>query len=322
LKGLFLDGDFEPPSRNLTASESLVVKEMQRLKEESILQIDFIQDIKSLNADALKIVFQNIQSFKKHKPDIVNDEFYKSSDILIFVEAGNVKDTEANFQDFFLLGSGINDRKCRGYLVFVKNHLRTKVKFLKDNQSRMNEKEVEIFMFEANNTLILGCYKAPNKSLSCIKSELLHLNYYDFLQKSYKQIIFVGDFNHDLNNPVDEITGNKFINEIKLNLSLKAITTDGDTQIDWCLAQDQTAINCGTYESYFSYHKALWIITENIDKSFYKSNRDSCYMSVDGLNNMYLKNSISNNNINSSFKSESNHKTELRAPLSETYWQN
>jgi ATP-dependent exoDNAse (exonuclease V) alpha subunit len=87
LKGLFLDGDFEPPSRNLTASESLVVKEMQRLKEESILQIDFIQDIKSLNADALKIVFQNIQSFKKHKPDIVNDEFYKSSDILIFVEA-------------------------------------------------------------------------------------------------------------------------------------------------------------------------------------------------------------------------------------------
>lgn len=205
-------------------------------------------------------------------------------------------------------------------MVFVKNHLRTKVKFLKDNQSRMNEKEVEIFMFEANNTLILGCYNATNKSLSCIKSDLLHLNYYDFLQKIYKQIIFVGDFNHDLNNPVDEITGNKFINEIKLNLSLKAITTDGDTQIDWCLAQDQTAINCGTYESYFSYHKALWIITENIDKSFYKSNRDSCYMSVDGLNNMYLKNSISNNNINSSFNSESNHKTELRPPLSETYF--
>jgi hypothetical protein len=67
LKGLFVDGDFEPPSRNLTASESLVVKKMQRLKEESILQIDFIQDIKSNNADALKIVFPNIQSFKKHK---------------------------------------------------------------------------------------------------------------------------------------------------------------------------------------------------------------------------------------------------------------
>ncbi len=43
-------------------------------------------------------------------------------------------------------------------------------------------------------------------------------------------------------------------------------------------------------------------------------------MSVNGLNNMYLKNSISNNNINSSFKSESNHKTELRPPLSETYF--
>ncbi len=49
------------------------------------------------------------------------------------MEAGNVKDTEANFQDFFLLVSGVNDRKCRGYLVFVKNRLRTKVKFLKDN---------------------------------------------------------------------------------------------------------------------------------------------------------------------------------------------
>jgi hypothetical protein len=86
--GLFLDGDFKAPSK-MDSGCNIVINEMQRMKTISPLSfnIKFLQDIKT---SELKIVFHNVQSYQKHRLDVLCDQFYTQADILLFVEVGDV----------------------------------------------------------------------------------------------------------------------------------------------------------------------------------------------------------------------------------------
>jgi len=276
LEGLFFDGQFEPPE--IVGLEDETYVEMNRLLTTSNLnyELTFLQDI---NNCSLKVVFQNVQSFRKHKMDIISDPFFMMADVLIFVEVGVVDSSLTNIPNFYLLSSTFQEKKCRGYLVFVKTNLIKRAVFITDNVDRMTSSNIELFVFKINNIGIIGVYKSPSKSLNDISKELEKIKYEKLIKDNQlSQIFMLGDFNHDLN---DSIKRNKAEN-FMVKYGLKSVidngnmTTDGNTLIDWCLTNVISGFQFGIYESYFSYHKPIWFAMNSL---YQKSNDEDEFIS-------------------------------------------
>jgi hypothetical protein len=288
--GLFLDGDFKAPSK-MDSGCNIVINEMQRMKKISPLSfnIKFLQDIKT---SELKIVFHNVQSYQKHRLDVLCDQFYTQADILLFVEVGDVSKEHLKIPGFYLCSSAFRRKKCRGYLCFVKESLMQDTRFICDNIQDMDS-NVEVFIISHKNIGICGLYKAPGKTLSDVKEQLLNLKIHELI-KNYENFFVFGDFNHDLNNIEKNKVGTKFISDLGLKnaLGLNLSTTNDLTQIDWCLSKATNGFECGIYESYFSHHKPIWI---NVDSNI--TNRDSKITSSETkLSNMdTVINSLSDN---------------------------
>ncbi len=137
--GLFLDGDFKAPSK-MDSGCNIVINEMQTMKTISPLSfnIKFLQDIKT---SELKIVFHNVQSYQKHRLDVLCDQFYTLADTLLFVEVGDVSKEHLKIPD--MCSSAFRRKKCRGYLCFVKESLMQDTRFICDNIQDM-ETNVEV----------------------------------------------------------------------------------------------------------------------------------------------------------------------------------
>jgi hypothetical protein len=262
LEGLYLDGTFVAPSRIKDATYC----EMNRLLLNSKLNfsLTFLQDIHN---SELKIIFFNIQSFNKHKADIEVDLFYTCADILMFVETGFVSNDIAKLPGFYLCSSAFTKIKCRGYLLYVKNHLASQTFFIGDNISRMDKKDIEIFIVKIHNIGVIGVYKAPGKNLCDVLKEFNKLNYEKLIDDyDLKKVFIFGDFNHNLKDIKFKHSALEFIEKLKMKnvLNEQLNTTDQNTHIDWCLSNADTGFQCGIYESYFSYHKPIWVALNEI----------------------------------------------------------
>lgn len=88
-----------------------------------------------------------------------------------------------------------------------------------------------------------------------------------------KQLFFLGDFNIDLKlKPRNTFLTKLLIpNNFISNLSKEESTTYSHSQIDWIFSNCPKKISCGSYQTVFSYHKALYAIineqTERINLS-------------------------------------------------------
>jgi hypothetical protein len=155
------------------------------------------------------------------------------------------------------------------------------------------DSNVEVFIISHKNIGICGLYKAPGKTLSDVKEQLLNLKIHELI-KNYENFFVFGDFNHDLNNIEKNKVGYKFMSDLGLKnaLGINLSTTNDLTQIDWCLSKATNGFECGIYESYFSHHKPIWI---NVDSNL--TNRDSKITSSETkLSNMdTVINSLSDN---------------------------
>jgi len=70
LKGLFIDGTFEPPAT--PPENDLVTKEMDRLRNQSFhFELKFLQDF---GPSYVKVYFHNVQSFPLHLSDLIADK--------------------------------------------------------------------------------------------------------------------------------------------------------------------------------------------------------------------------------------------------------
>ena len=184
----------------------------------------------------------------------------------------------------------------------------------------MWEKNIEVFFFKVLDIAIGGCYKAPGKSLTDIEMELINVNYLKiYNDENFKQFLIMGDFNHDLKNEKKAKTAYEFINKIRLKncMHTHTNTTDEETQIDWCLSKYEENFSCGTYESYFSYHKPIWILSSYgqnlniINPEISNLKKEFSQMSIDIVSNSISHSmSITASQSQNSLKSDSTEETD------------
>jgi exonuclease III len=139
--------------------------------------------------------------------------------------------------------------------MFIKKELKSHV----SNFMIVLKEEIEITFFEFKNYTIVFIYKPVQ-----VQFEMLVDSLNSFFQENQihnnKQIILLGDFNIDFTKSDNR---NKLLNlsiQFEFLFSDQTFTTDNNTQIDAILFNfNRKKFKIfDTYESYFSYHKALW----------------------------------------------------------------
>jgi hypothetical protein len=108
---------------------------------------------------------------------------------------------------------------------------------------------------------ICGIYKSPKTNQMLLKKEFEKINLKSIIE-CFDDFFVVGDFNFNLN----KNEGQDLINSLNLiDVMNKESVTDQNTKIDWILSKNKEGFICGVYESYFSYHKPLWINLMNFE---------------------------------------------------------
>lgn len=168
-------------------------------------------------------------------------------------------------------------------MLYVKNHLASQTFFIGDNISRMDKKDIEIFIVKIHNIGVIGVYKAPGKNLSDVLKEFNKLNYEKLIDDyDIKKVFIFGDFNHNLKDIKFKHSALEFIEKLKMKnvLNEQLNTTDQNTHIDWCLSNADTGFQCAIYESYFSYHKPIWVALNEIYDYDIKDNLNQSMQSM------------------------------------------
>jgi hypothetical protein len=185
------------------------------------------------------------------------------ADVLLFVEVGKIRSYK--IPGFKLLSGSIDSKSMktyRGYLCYIKESLFEFASFMLDNSESYNFSQVEIFILRIKNIGICGIYKSPKTNQMLLRKEFEKINLKSIIE-CYDDFFVVGDFNLNLNNN----EGEDLINSLNLIdvMNKESVTTDHNTRIDWILSKKKEGFMCGVYESYFSYHKPLWITVNEFE---------------------------------------------------------
>ena len=255
LQNLYILGDFN--QSKITISPK-VASEMKRLRMKALLQLCF-KPLYLFNNDVLKVLFHNCQSLRLHMPDILEDYNVKSSDICMFAETKLCKHditSTLEIPDFDLFRNDFTEvRTAYGSAIYTKKSLATDIS--SENCNRIELTVANVYFYEQHIQLI-SVYIRPNEPVQDIKYALQHLT---TKLNPEEPIVIMGDFN------IDSMAENsryaavcRVLASINCHQVLKESTTNSRTCIDLIFTNLQ---NCdfvtGVLESYFSYHKPVYI---------------------------------------------------------------
>ena len=104
---------------------------------------------------------------------------------------------------------------------------------------------------------VMAVYKPPAVSLQCLLNSL-----YSAVRKNCERdsrLIIMGDFNIDIyGSTLDYQQLEQFMSDMGLKQHVSEMTTDMRTAIDHIYSNLEN-VTCGVSETYFSYHKSVWI---------------------------------------------------------------
>ena len=213
--------------------------------------------------DQCKIVCLNTQSLHRHLPDVTADHNLQAADLAIYTETRFCKhDTEESTEiagkyQFINYGSSNNPqtRPPHGTAVYSTSPFKTNYpKICSSSQVEITSIHVQ---GKLQNITVVAVYNPPRTSVKTLCQVLK-----DSLPcTSTENLIVLGDFNI---NWLQETSSKRRLHNLMLSLGLteqiKQYTTDNQTQIDLIFSNLEPQIfHCGVLETYWSYHKAVWI---------------------------------------------------------------
>ena len=248
--------NFEP--QKIKVSDDVKI-EMARLRQQpySAKQIQ----LNGITAH-LKIAYINAQSLHKHRLDVAQDHNMTSVDILIcaetrYQESDTNADTEIPGFSCFRNDAEKKgaQRPVYGLAIYYKPDL------MKHSPVKTNKNGVEMQVCTVKTapkeTKIVSVYKLPAVTLKSLQDALFSVIRQHI--KANETFILIGDFNIDVLNPnllYEQLQ--EFMTDVGLKQHINEYTTDMRTAIDH-LYSNASNITCGTIETYFSFHKAVWI---------------------------------------------------------------
>ena len=248
--------------RKVKASEEVKL-EMGRLRQQSCPStVRNLYDVKA----PLKIAYVNAQSLHRHKMDVEHDFNLSNADVL-FCSETRFQETDAKYMTEILgMCSFRNDAEKKsvqrppyGIVVYYKPHLMQQAPVI----ANMNDVEILVCTLKKGsdrNIKVMGVYRPPATPLQCLLNAL-----YSAVRKNWEQdsqLIIMGYFNIDIYGSTSDYKQLKqFMLGIGLKQHISGMTTDLRTAIDHIYSNFENAV-CGVSETYFSYHKSIWIAVQ------------------------------------------------------------
>ena len=256
--GLYIVDDFIQAAKSSRPNDK-VAREMARMEKECLLKFS-LQYLHMLPSEcSIRIMFHNCTSLVAHVKHIVSDPAFMCCDLLFFNET-NVKNMHesVNLPHYKIVANVVHrtaKRACGGSAVYMNNESPKSYEVLLENDYIQKHGHVEICALRINCGVFVLIYKSPgvqySEFIDLMNSVLPRLSCYS------KKITCVGDFNVT----AGEITklNDYFIQyNMLLKVKLGEPSTDSGSQIDLVYSSD-SALSSGYYESYYSYHKPVWM---------------------------------------------------------------
>ena len=143
-----------------------------------------------------------------------------------------------------------------GIAVYYKSELMEQVPVIA-NMSAVEILVCEIKRKYCSSVKVMAVYKPPAVPLQCLLNSL-----YSPVMKNCERdsrLIIMGDFNIDIYGSTSDYQQlEQFMSDMGLKQHFSEMTTDMRTAIDHIYSNLEN-ITCGVSETYFSYHKSVWI---------------------------------------------------------------
>jgi hypothetical protein len=193
---------------------------------------------------------------------MVCDPIFLAVDLLLFAETWTLARDSYDFPGYETIGriDCIGSRTGYGVYCCVKSSKQQLVSNVQLIHNRSGHGHVEIVRFDFQTVTFCVVYNSPQASASMTVAELSKA-----LGHHQTELIVVADMNVNLlttrnSAPEHMLAGLGLASMLPAN----AVSTDGNTQIDWCFSNRSVRVR--PYESLFSYHKPLHM-TWNVDRS-------------------------------------------------------
>ena len=235
-----------------------VINEMERLRTHCKVQL-CITPLYTIQAK-LKVLFHNVQSLNCHFKDVIADKNYAAADILMFAETK----LHASDADHSLKIPGFADpirfdwefpystpRPTYGLCIYVKESIN--IAYHEYQSSNAPNLMYQVATFTVTNMstedVTIACvYSKPKNNETLLRQELHNL----LLPCFDDRTLIMGDFNVDLKK--------KPVVFSNIPQVVTQVTTNERTLIDHIYTNIPTnEYTTGVYESYFSYHKPVWL---------------------------------------------------------------
>ena len=244
--------------KKVKASEEVKL-EMDRLRQQPCLST--VKNLYNVNAQ-LKIAYINAQSLHRHKMDVEHDFNLSNADVLFCSETRFQESDAKLLTEMSGMHSFRNDAVKRGtqrppygIAVYYKPHLIQQLPTI----ANMNGVEILVCPIKRgcdNSIKVMAVYKPPAVPLQCLLNSL-----YSAVRNHCGdgQLIIMGDFNVDIYGSSSDYKQLKqFMSDMGLNQHIEEMTTDMRTAIDHIYSNVET-IMCGVSETYYSFHKSIWV---------------------------------------------------------------
>ena len=244
--------------KKVKASEEVKI-EMDRLRQQSCPST--VKNIYDVNA-RLKIAYINAQSLYRHKMDVEHDFNLSNADVLFCSETRFQESDTKLLTEISGMHSFRNDavktgtqRPPYGIVVYYKAHL------IQQPPTTANMNGVEILVCPVkrgsdDSIKVMAVYKPPAVPLHCLLNSL-----YSAIRNHCAdgQLIIMGDFNVDIYGSTSDYKQlEEFMSNMGLQQYIKEMTTDMRTAIDHIYSNVES-IMCGVSETYYSFHKSIWV---------------------------------------------------------------
>ena len=246
--------------RKVKASEEVKL-EMSRLRQQSCPST--LRNLYDVNAP-LKIAYINAQSLHRHKMDVEHDFNLSNADVLLCSETRFQESDARCITEILGMHSFRNDaekisiqRPPYGIAVYFKSQDLMEQAPVIANMSAVEILVCTIKRKSRSSIKVMAVYKPPAVPLHCLLNAL-----YSAVRKNCEgdiRLIIMGDFNIDIYGSTSDYEQlARFMSDLGLKQHISEMTTDMRTAIDHIYSNLEN-ITCGVSETYFSYHKSVWI---------------------------------------------------------------
>lgn len=249
--------DFDPDDIRV---DKRVHAEMQRFHTSAMLVTAESNFYKNTN-DRFKILYQNATSLRKHISDVRSDYNVNSADLCFFTESRIMPgDPETsymldNFTSYVFPGALVTNqqRSSYGTVMYTRHNFAPCFPYTRSNGG-IEITVAKLLVRPAD--IFIGVYRSPTASLSlCLEMLQDILATFEDIQN----IMILGDFNVDIASNGLSVNLQSFCKNNHFSQLISQPTTNSLTTIDHIYTNVQPdLVTCGTFENYYSYHKAIW----------------------------------------------------------------